>query len=88
VHPPRLATTARARPPRGLRTSPDPHRPTNLLDPLDHHISQVREKNLNNIVITTRPTMITPMRSRSLHDTPGPTRSRKVGQIQILKIDP
>jgi hypothetical protein len=39
---------------------PDPHRPTDLRNPLDHQIRQVRKKNLNDIMITTRPTMITP----------------------------
>jgi hypothetical protein len=36
-------------------------RPTDPLNPLDHHIRQVREKNLNNIMITTRLIMITPL---------------------------
>jgi hypothetical protein len=32
---------------------PDLHRPTDLIDPLDHHIRQVRQENPNNIMIIT-----------------------------------
>lgn len=39
---------------------PDPRRSTNLLDPLDHHIYQVRQQNPRNTMITTRRDMITP----------------------------
>jgi len=31
---------------------PDPHRPTDLLDPLDHHIRQVRQENF--MIVTPR----------------------------------
>jgi len=39
---------------------PDPRRPTNPLDPLNHHIYQVRQQNPRITMITTRPDMITP----------------------------
>jgi hypothetical protein len=39
---------------------PDPHRPTDLVELLDHHICQVRQQNLNLTMIITRPAMITP----------------------------
>jgi hypothetical protein len=32
---------------------PDPHRLTDLLESLDHHIGQVRQENPNNIMIIT-----------------------------------
>jgi hypothetical protein len=34
----------------GSRMRPDPHRPTDLVDPLDHHIRQVRQE--NSMIIT------------------------------------
>jgi hypothetical protein len=61
VHPIRLATASRTTPRHRPWIRPDPHRPTDLLNPLDYHIRQVRKKNLNNIMITTRSIMITPM---------------------------
>jgi hypothetical protein len=67
---------------------PHPHRPTDLLNPLDHHVRQVRKKNLNNIMIATRRIMITPMRTRSLqrHTHTGANSITEVGQIQFSAV--
>jgi hypothetical protein len=60
VHPTRLATASRTTRRHGPWIRPDPHRPTDLLNPLDHHIRQVRKKNLTNTLIT-QPIMIAPI---------------------------
>lgn len=68
------------------RMRPDPHRPTGSLDPLDHHIRQVRQDNPNTIMITTRRTSPQLGDQEVRNDTPpGPTPSRKVGQIQFSR---
>jgi hypothetical protein len=58
VHPYRGGPAARARRLPSSWPRPDPHRPTDLGDPLDHHIRQVRQQNPNPTLITTPSEMI------------------------------
>ncbi len=84
VHPSRLATAPRTTGRHGPRMRPDPHRLTELLESLDHHIGQVRQENPDSIMIITPRTRSQIDDQEACNDTPhGATRSRKVGQIQI-----
>jgi hypothetical protein len=63
---------------------PDPHRPTEHVNLLDHHIRQVRQENLKPVIITTGHDH-TEMIKGTPGDTPEqePSRSRNMGQIQF-----
>jgi hypothetical protein len=58
VHPRRPGPAARARRLPRSWARPDPHRPTNVGDPLDHYIRQMRQQNPNPTLITTPAEMI------------------------------
>jgi hypothetical protein len=51
VHPLTATTTPRTRRPAGLRTSPDPQLSGAVLDPLDHHVGQLRQQHLKAMII-------------------------------------
>ncbi|MCU1660005.1 MAG: hypothetical protein JWR58_70 [Pseudonocardia sp.] len=86
VHPRRPGPAARTRPPPGPWARPDPHRSTDLVDPLDHHIRQVRQQNPNpSLINTVEDDHSSVIKSRPRHTQPRPSRSRKVGQIQFSR---